>query len=104
MGIYYFFVHALVEVVSFYILYHYFTQNGGLIFTIALLFDIFAFVIQGFIGELNVRFKKLDIGSIGNLLFLIGILIINGSSGFINILGIVLIAVGNSFLTRLLYL
>ena len=97
-GVDYFIVHVLVEIVCFTILYNYFTQNGVLIFLIALLFDTFAFVTQGFMGELNAHHKTLDIGSIGTLLMLIGLLMITGNSGIINVLGIVIMATGNAFL------
>ena len=97
-GVCYFFVHALVELVCFTLLAGYFTLDGEIIWTIALLFDFFAFVIQGPIGDLNRRFKTLDLGSIGTALMLAGVLMIRGSSGFPNVLGLVLLAVGNAFL------
>lgn len=97
-GICYFFVHALVELVCFTILAGYFTLEGGIIWAIALLFDFFAFVLQGPIGDLNHRFNTLDLGSIGTLLMLAGVLMISGSSGFPNVLGLVLLALGNAFL------
>lgn len=97
-GIGYFFVHALVELVCFAILSGYFTLEGGIIWTIALVYDFFAFVLQGPIGDLNRRCKVLDIGSIGTALMLAGVLMITGSSGFLNILGLILLALGNAFL------
>lgn len=97
-GVCYFFVHALVELVCFTVLAGYFTLDGGIIWAIALLFDFFAFVIQGPIGDLNRRFKTLDLGSIGTALMLAGVLMIRGSSGFPNVAGLVLLAMGNAFL------
>ena len=97
-GVCYFFVHALVELVCFTLLAGYFALDGGIIWTMALLFDFFAFVIQGPIGDLNRRCKTLDLGSIGTALMLAGVLMIRSSSGFPNVLGLVLLAVGNAFL------
>lgn len=97
-GVCYFFVHALVEIVCFTILSGYFSVNGGLLWAMALLFDFFAFVIQGPIGDLSSRFKTLDIGSIGAVLMLAGVLLISGPSGLHSILGLALLALGNAFL------
>ena len=97
-GVCYFFVHALVEIVCFTILSGYFSASGGLLWGAALLFDFFAFVIQGPIGDLNRRFKTLDIGSIGAALMLVGVLTITGSADALSILGLVLLALGNAFL------
>ncbi len=97
-GIGYFFVHVLVEIVCFTILSAYFSLNGGILWAMALLFDFFAFVIQGPIGDLNHRFNTLDIGSIGVILMLAGVLMITGSSGFPNVAGLALLALGNAFL------
>ena len=97
-GVCYFFVHALVEIVCFTILSGYFSASGGLLWGAALLFDFFAFVIQGPIGDLNRRFKALDIGSIGAVLMLVGVLTITGSADALSILGLVLLALGNACL------
>ena len=97
-GVCYFIVHALVEIVCFTILSAYFTRDGGILWAIALTFDFFAFVIQGPIGDLNARFKTLDIGSIGAGLMLAGVLLISGSTGFPSLAGLVFLAVGNAFL------
>ena len=97
-GVCYFLVHALVELVCFTILSAYFTGEGGILWGIALLFDFFAFVTQGPIGDLNRRFGTLDIGSIGAALMLAGVLTITGSSDALSILGLVLLALGNAFL------
>ena len=97
-GACYFLIHALVEVVCFTILSEYYVRSGGILWAVALLFDTVAFVPQGIIGALNRRFKTLDIGSIGCLLMLAGVLTIRGGLDAMSIVGLLLLAAGNAFL------
>lgn len=96
MGLTYFFIHALVEIVCFSILYD--KYGLGISFTVALFFDYFAFVPQAIIGELNHRFRKLDIGSIGVVLMSIGIFVSAHSNPSIALTGICILAFGNCML------
>ncbi len=95
-GIKYFFVHACVECVCFYLLrVHYPLMLSG---AIALIYDFFAFLPQGLIGDFIIRHKKLPYETIGNLLMLISILPIASSVKLLHIFGYVLLAVGNAIL------
>lgn len=89
-------VHALVEIVCFSILYN---KNGlGISIWVAILYDYFAFVPQAIIGELNHRFRKIDIGSIGVVCMSIGIWISAISNRTIAFSGICILALGNALL------
>lgn len=92
----YFFIHALVELVCFALLNQ--KLGPGLSFIIAFVFDFFAFVPQAIFGELNNRFKKLDIGSLGVILMLCSIFVLNHASGISYLLGIVLLGLGNALI------
>ena len=96
MGKVYFVIHALVELVCFSILYD--KYGLGVSFVVAFLFDYFAFVPQALIGQLNHRFRKLDIGSIGVFLMSIGIFISKASDTTMALVGICVLALGNAML------
>lgn len=93
---YYFFIHALVELVCFALLNN--RLGPGLSFIIALTYDFFAFVPQALFGELNNRFRKLDIGSCGVLLMFFSIFLLNTTSTSSYLTGILLLGLGNSML------
>lgn len=96
LGTVYFIIHLLVEVICFSFLGRKVGVTGALLLTI--LFDFLAFVPQGLIGVLNAVRKKLDIGTMGVLLMLGGILIWSDTAAWRVFLGIALIALGNAFL------
>ena len=98
LGIGYFFVHVLVEIVCFAMLSSCFTVDGGLLWGMALCFDFFAFATQGAIGALFHRRKCPDPGSTGSILMLLSLFLISDSSGPLSILGLILLALGNAFL------
>ncbi|MCR4793171.1 MAG: hypothetical protein K5871_10490 [Lachnospiraceae bacterium] len=95
-GTKYFFVHACVEVVCFYLLrYHYPLGIAG---AIALVYDFFAFLPQGLIGDFIIRHKKIPYETIGNLMMLISIFPIASSHYVLHVLGYIILAVGNAIL------
>ena len=95
-GIRYFFVHACVEVVCFYLLrVHYPLVLAG---TIALIYDFFAFLPQGLIGDFIIRHKKLPYESIGNFLMLISVFAVASPVKTIHVLGYIILAIGNAIM------
>ena len=95
-GFKYFIVHCCVEIVCFYLLrVHYPVVLAG---TIALLYDFFAFLPQGVIGDFITKHKKLPYETIGNLLMLISIFPIASSAGAVHMVGYAILAIGNAIL------
>lgn len=96
VAISYFWVHFLVEVACFALITKYVSLPNALI--ISFVFDFFAFVPQFLFGIINVRHKKLDIGSIGVLLMLIGVLFFDTSSYIKLIMFALFIGIGNTIM------
>lgn len=92
-GYLYFYIHLIVEVVCFY----YLTSIHGssaYLWTLALMYDLLAFVPQSLIGYLKDKYPKLDLGLIGLILLIIAIL----SYGFNfnkKYLGLIFLCLGN---------
>jgi len=95
-GIIYFFVHFLVEVISFAALRRYYPLE--VVGLAAFTFDAFAFVPQGLLGELISSKRRVPFGTIGVLLMGISLLLIGSSAKGIHLLGIAALAVGNAIL------
>lgn len=96
LGKVYFVIHALVEIVCFAVLYD--KYGLGVSFMVAVLFDYFAFVPQALIGELNHRFRRLDIGTIGVILMSIGIFVSAAANRTTAMVGICILALGNALI------
>lgn len=96
LGKVYFIIHALVEIVCFAVLYD--KYGLGVSFVVAMLFDYFAFVPQALIGELNYRFRRWDIGTIGTILMSVGIFVSSASNRTTALVGICILALGNAML------
>ena len=92
----YFFIHGLMEVVCFSILYDKF--GLGLSFIVAIVYDYFAFATQGLVGQLNSVFRKVDIGSIGVVLMTISIFMTRAENETVALAGIAVLGLGNAFL------
>lgn len=92
----YFLIHALMEVVCFSILYDRF--GLGLSFMVAFIYDYFAFATQGIVGQLNSKFRKVDIGSIGVVLMTISIFMTDSENEMVALVGIGVLGLGNAFL------
>lgn len=92
----YFIIHALVELICFALLNN--KLGPGLSFIIAFIYDFFAFVPQALFGELNNRFHKLDIGSLGVILMFFSIVMLNSTDSASYLIGIVLLGLGNALL------
>lgn len=75
IGFIYGFIHLLVELICFQILYKYFS-TPVLTLTISMLFDFFAFMPQSLFGVLAEKYKKLNLGHIGTIFILISLLFI----------------------------
>jgi len=88
----YFFIHALVEIVCFNVLFQLFHYNG-ILWPIALIFDFFAFVPQGLIGDFYNNHKEIDLGLMGVGLMMAGVCILEISL----VPGLIILAIGNSF-------
>ncbi len=92
----YFFIHALMEVVCFAVLYDRFGLGVSII--VALVYDYFAFATQGLVGQLNSRFRKVDIGTIGVILMTIAIFMTGTNHVVLALSGIAVLGLGNAFL------
>lgn len=90
----YFIIHLLVEITSFATLYKFFGKPG-IALMVAFMYDAFAFATQGLFGELMNRYKKIDYGTVGNLLMAAGVLLINRTG---SAYGIIIVALGNAVL------
>lgn len=93
----YFFIHMLVEIVCFASLTTTYDLSVMQAAVIGLLYDVLAFCPQFLFGMLHERYKKLDMGSIGTVVMLLGLIVLDyGKYGIRSILGITLIALGNA--------
>lgn len=77
-------------------MYSYF--NIKTLWVIALMYDAFAFVPQGLIGEFMNRHRKFDMGTLGACLMLGSIPMFGMESQVLKVLAVILIAVGNACL------
>ena len=70
IGLIYFYVHFVVEVLCFYFLYT--NYKGAIVWLIPFIYDAFAFVPQSLIGYIADKNKNINMGLIGIFLFIIG--------------------------------
>ncbi|MBQ7240223.1 MAG: hypothetical protein IJS56_02180 [Bacilli bacterium] len=95
IGIIYFYVHYVVEVLSFFFLYS--NYKSSYVWLIPLVYDSFAFVPQSLIGYVSDKYKKINMGLIGIALFFIGYLFFLYTK--VNIfVPLLIICLGNAFL------
>ena len=95
-GTKYFFVHACVEIVCFYSLrIHFPTVMAG---AIALVYDFFAFLPQGLIGDFIIKHRKIPYETVGHVLMAAGTLAILSSADALRFAGYILLAAGNAVL------
>ena len=96
-GTKYFFVHACVEIVCFYLLrIHFPTVMAG---AVALLYDFFAFLPQGLIGDFIIKHRKIPYETVGHLLMAAGgVCILAFPAKAVHFLGYILLALGNAVL------
>lgn len=66
VGSIYFFIHFILETTTFYILSSF--TNNPMFWTIAVMYDLFAFVPQALFGALSDKYRKLNLGLIGTIL------------------------------------
>ena len=95
-GILYFFVHFIIELISFAILSTKFATTQ-VIFTI-LLFDFLAFAPQGLLGRFYETHKRVHIGYIGMTFLAVSILLCSISDSFVFNIGVFFLAIGNALL------
>lgn len=91
-GVLYFFIHFITEVITFYIIGHY--TSNELFYIIALIFDFLAFVPQGIIGYLIDEFDLKNITLIGTLLMILSLILL-----YLNInpiINVLFLAIGNA--------
>ena len=93
----YFFIHLLVEIVCFQILYSYF-KSIPLSWLMYLIFDFTAFVPQSFFGLMIDKNPKLKLGSFGAVLMLCASVMMFAELTFIKILALILVALGNAII------
>ena len=70
VGIIYFIVHFILEVTCFYILSSYMKSNY--FWFIALFYDLFAFVPQSLVGGISDKYRNINFGFIGIILYYSG--------------------------------
>ncbi|MBR5421965.1 MAG: hypothetical protein IK115_12545 [Lachnospiraceae bacterium] len=92
----YFFIHLLVELVCFTLLFRMYSLK--LAWTAAIVYDLVAFVPQGLIGEFIRRHPRFDIGSTGVLFMTLSLFLLPSGIYALHILGIVSLAFGNALL------
>ena len=90
-GILYFFVHFMIEIVSFYILASY--TSAVLAWTIAIVYDFFAFIPQGLFGYLRDDNVKINFAAVGIFLSTVALLFFKLDINPIVV--IVVLAIGN---------
>ncbi len=94
LGTIYFFIHMIIEVISFFIVCQY--VNSNIVWLIALLYDFYAFIPQGVFGYLKDKGIKYDFAIIGGLLSLLSLFLL-----YLNVWSIIVvfsIALGNSLI------
>lgn len=89
LGTVYFFVHFVIEVASFYLLYSRIAPSSSW-FVLALLYDALAFVPQSYFGLLADKYKKIDFGLLGCVVVLVSLVIQQ------NIISLVFVGLGNA--------
>ncbi|MBP5283001.1 MAG: hypothetical protein J6Z22_10970 [Lachnospiraceae bacterium] len=95
-GFQYFMVHACVETACFYLLrYHY---PLGIAVAIAFIYDFFAFLPQGLLGQWIQRHPRIPFETIGNALMVLSIFPIASSNTLLHFCGYVVLATGNAIL------
>ena len=95
-GILYFFVHFIIELISFAVLSTKFAATQ-VIFTI-LLFDFLAFAPQGLLGRFYETHKRVHIGYIGMAFLAVSILLCSIPDSFVFNIGVFFLAIGNALL------
>lgn len=91
VGIIFFLVHFILEVSCFYTLASF--TNNEYYFVIALMYDLFAFVPQGIIGDISDKYRNINFGLIGVVLVIFSLLCLNINSPLILIM--TLLTIGN---------
>ncbi|MCR5483375.1 MAG: hypothetical protein K6E99_03090, partial [Bacilli bacterium] len=95
IGLIYFYVHFVVEVLCFYFLYS--NYKGSIVWLLPFVYDAFAFVPQSLIGFYADKNKNINMGLIGVLLMFIGYIFFLYTSVSIFI-PLLIICFGNAFL------
>ena len=98
-GVLYFFVHFIIELISFAILSTKFATTQVL-FTV-LLFDFLAFAPQGILGRFYETHKKVNIGYIGMVFLAVSVILCGISDSVCFNIGIVFLGIGNALLHEL---
>lgn len=91
-GYLYFYIHFVVEVICFYTLAK-IIGDSIFLWIVPFMYDAFAFVPQALIGYISDKYPKINIGIIGTILLLIGLIICN-----LHILGyipLIILCLGN---------
>ena len=93
----YFIIHMLVEIVCFAALAQTYQLSLIQSAVIALLYDVIAFCPQFLFGLLHEKYKKLDLGSIGAAMMLLGLILLDYDKyGIKTMSGVFFIALGNA--------
>ena len=94
-GLMYFYVHFVVEVISFYFL-HSIVGDGIVLWLAPFIYDIVAFIPQILIGAISDRFAKIPFGIIGIIILAIGLCLFSANNSLPIIINVIIIALGNA--------
>lgn len=89
----YFYIHLITEIVCFYYLSS--ISNSYIIWLIPFIYDGLAFVPQALFGRLNDQYPKINLGIIGVILLILGI-IIYGYTKFDIFISLIILSLGNA--------
>lgn len=93
----YFFIHLLVEIVCFQVLFAYF-KDVALSGLFSLVYDFLAFVPQSLFGVLLDKHPKLNLGLTGGILMLMSTVIMLIDLPSFAVIGLILVAIGNAMI------
>ena len=95
-GTLFFLVHLAIELVCYTLLYIKFSNNIATF--VVLIYDFFAFVPQGIVGDFHNKHKSMNIGIMGVLCFVLSLILINSQNHFLFYLSLFSLSIGNAIL------
>lgn len=95
-GYLYFYVHFVTEIICFFALAR-LVGDSVILWLTPLIYDAIAFVPQGLIGYISDKYRKINMGIIGTVFLILGLLLFNISNVHVYI-SIIIIAIGNAFI------
>lgn len=94
VGYIYFYVHMVTEILCFFILSKIFGSKA-ILWMMPLVYDAVAFMPQGIIGYISDKYPKIQIGVIGLILIILGVILCSNN---LNYISLIVLCMGNAFL------